>query len=128
TAAAVALLIVVFVGDVTMSDSFDAARWRAGQVGVASGVSATDVDAGFEWVGFHYSGIAGPSSLRRSQVTPPGYMFYFPRSGACIMVSATPLPAPDNVQVGKVAYRGTFLLGSNELFVYRNKPACELAS
>ena len=44
--------------------SFDGARWRMGDEAVRLGFAAETVDAGFEWVGFHATGLA--SSPRRA--------------------------------------------------------------
>jgi hypothetical protein len=63
--------------------AFDAARWEAGRQLVAAGVPATDVDAGFEWSGYH-----SPNGVDRRPV--PGrlnwYSTHFPENRRCFAV------------------------------------------
>lgn len=58
-ASAFVLLLLLINVKVTMfSDLVDGMRWQAAERSVASGLSADEVDGGFDWVGFHYPGIA----------------------------------------------------------------------
>jgi len=44
------------------SFAYDAARYREGEAAVATGYDARTVDAGYEWVGYHASGVGNPGS------------------------------------------------------------------
>ena len=55
-AATVALTLVagaVAISVTLNADSYDGARWSAGQIAVEAGARADAVDAGFDWVGSH---------------------------------------------------------------------------
>lgn len=56
----VVVLGVVSIALTLNSDAYDAARWKAGQELVAMGVPANEIDAGFEWVGYHDHGAINP--------------------------------------------------------------------
>jgi hypothetical protein len=110
--------------------AFDAARWQAASSLVARGVPPTDIDAGFEWVGYHASGPAAWSSApenaqntSRSSAHPDALSFYmalFEHSRECYVVSASPL---DGLRLDSTArYRTYALAGSSKLWVYQLSP------
>ena len=63
-----ALLIVIASSAVALTlneNAFSAARWAMGRTAIQHGIAAENVDAGYEWVGFHATGLAvtGPASF-----------------------------------------------------------------
>jgi len=104
------------------SDAFDAARWRAGQRLVASGIPAGRVDAGFEWVGAHTTATA---DIHAARISPERSwwvsMFGLPVSCGVVAASAT---APRGyVEVGTLSWRPELAWGHAELVLYR-APGC----
>lgn len=98
--------------------AFDAARWRAASSLVAQGIPPNNIDAGFEWVGYHAS---QPASWSSSHADGLGfYMRMFEHSRECYVVSASPLDGllPDSSS----QYRTYALVGSSKLWVYRVSP------
>lgn len=126
-ATAAALLALVAAVVVGSSASFDAARWRAGEAAVRAGIPARDVDAGFEWVGYHYRGVVNEAVPRRSAYTPPGYMNMFPAAGNCGLVAAERQSGDDFELITQVPYRQWLGTRLEYLWVYRYAPGCETA-
>ena len=63
----VAVNAIVSLALLLNAAAFDGARWRMGDEAVRLGFAAETVDAGFEWVGFHATGLAeltAPASRR----------------------------------------------------------------
>jgi len=121
-----ALAVVVAVAVTLNSDSFDAARWAAGQELVAMGVPSTKVDAGFEWVGYHYPGLAvhgrdvpgGPPYDKWYEATFPGF-------SACAVVASSPLGYPGLALARTEPYREVGFAGAERLYLYQVKaPGC----
>ena len=100
------------------SFAYDAARWRAGEAAVAVGYSATTVDAGYEWVGYHTGGHANETP------TAHGLTWYddaFMPTRPCAVVSNSPLDKPGYVLISdaSTAYRQYLLVGPDEpLYLY----------
>jgi Dolichyl-phosphate-mannose-protein mannosyltransferase len=122
--AALALVGTVVVGS---GASFDAARWRGGEAAIDAGIAAGDIDAGFEWVGFHYDGVVNEAVPRRSAYTPPGYMNMFPAAGNCGLVAASEQTGEDFELLATVPYRQWLGVSVEHLWVYRYRPGCEAA-
>lgn len=98
--------------------AFDAARWRAASSLVARGAAATDIDAGFEWVGYHASEPAARSSAHADALS--FYMRMFEYSRECYVVSASPL---NGLRLDSTEqYRTYALVGSSKLWVYQVSP------
>jgi hypothetical protein len=127
TVAGAAALVLIGVAGVGSAASFDSARWRAGQVAVDAGIPAEDVDAGFEWVGFHYGGVANEPVARRSAPTPPGYMDSFPAAGNCGLVAASPQADPDFQLIKTISYSHWIGARIHHLWVYRYVKGCDAA-
>ena len=72
--------------------AFDGARWRMGDEAVRRGFAAETVDAGFEWVGFHATGLAELRALREPSMTE--YAVKFPSFRQCAVASSSPLDFP----------------------------------
>lgn len=68
-----ALLVLVTTALTVNADTYSAARWHAGQVAVAHGVPAKAVDAGFEWVGAHATGVVNKSLHPAGPAYEPWY-------------------------------------------------------
>ncbi|MDK9669357.1 hypothetical protein [Propionibacterium freudenreichii] len=116
-AGAVGLVVVAALSwSVTASTlARDGAQWRAAERLVARGVSATDIDAGFEWLGWHSSRpmVAGSGVLGAH-----GYTSSFADTRACYTVSQSPLP--DMAVVETVHYPRFAVAGSSALWVQRS--------
>lgn len=107
--------------------SFDAARWHAAEQLQASGLAATDIDAGLEWVGFHAAGPADQSAKSAETGGSGGwYVSMFSGSRACRVVSASELSADEASGAELVAttpYPTFGLFGQSTLWIYRNSCA-----
>jgi hypothetical protein len=116
-----ALSLVLVVEEQTTS----AARWSAGEHAVSTGIPATDIDAGFEWMGWHYQGVAGEPAEPRWRKPASWYnVLEFPASANCIFMSFAPRSEPSLRLLEKRSYRPFFAWGRRYVFVYRNEPAC----
>lgn len=96
--------------------ALDAREWHVGQRLVATGVSPRDIDAGFDWVGWHAAGPADAALLGSS----PRESFYVPMfrgSRACLVVSSQAVP--EATLVGSVPYESFALFGTSRFLVYR---------
>jgi hypothetical protein len=118
-----ALVAGVLATTVTLNaDSYDGARWSAGQEAVKAGARASSVDAGFDWVGAH----ADAPAVRAHQVAGvPSYeMWYdqlFPRFRDCAFVSGS-LPAPRGTSlIGIVRYEEVGFAVPEHLYIYAVK-------
>lgn len=85
--------------------AYDAARWEVAEDLVATGVPATDVNAGLEWNGYH-----SPEGM-----SPPG-TWKFPGLRSCYLVAAAPQL---NRQAASVrTYRPFIIAGEARLWTY----------
>jgi len=113
------LLVVVTVALTVNADTYDAARWHAGQIAVAHGVPATAVDAGFEWVGAHAIGIVNLSLHPASAPAyEPWYALMEPGFRECAVTTASPLSYPNLRLVQKTSYELVGLAGRRTLYIY----------
>jgi hypothetical protein len=121
-----ALLALTVVGTVE-EHTFDAARWEAGEAAVARGTDASDIDAGFEWMGWHYDGVAF-SNDAPLRIHPPAksYTLLFAGVRNCEAVSSSLLLNPDLRLVDVLTYDAGLFLGERSLYTYRNDFSCRL--
>ncbi len=101
-------------------NAFDAARWSMGEAAVRRGISAETIDAGYEWVGFHSTGLAVPFQQQASNET--WYAALWPNFRLCAMVSSSPLSIEGFTleHINLAAYRTMLFFGSdNPLYLYR---------
>jgi hypothetical protein len=123
---AVLLLAAVSLVVVVEENTSSAARWEAGKAAVARGTAATAVDAGFEWMGWHYPRIVGDETGPRLWRDPATWynVLKFPSAGNCVLMSFAPRRESwlNLIEVRK--YQTFVLWGSRPLFVYRNPRAC----
>lgn len=75
--------------------AFDAARWSAAQTVVSRGVKAQVIDAGLEWVGYHYRGGVVPAVQNRARNKQrAGLPWYtqslFPAAPECYVLTSSP--------------------------------------
>lgn len=103
--ATVVAITVVSLGLTLAGIAYDTARWNAGKQLEASGVPATDIDAGLEWRGYH---------SERGMV--PAGSWVFPGNRSCYVVTATPAPGAEPLRVAD--YRTFVLFGHSQLWVY----------
>jgi hypothetical protein len=115
-----ALVVGVTAAVVTLnSDSYDAARWAAGQDLVKAGFPAREVDAGFEWVGSHATGLARPG--RAVAGAPPYEQWYdqmFPGFRDCALVSGSRLLWPSLRLIRTVSYDEVAFARPEPLYLY----------
>ena len=100
------------------SFAYDAARYRGGEAAVAFGYDAQRVDAGYEWVGYHASGV-GNSSSGTYGVT--WYDDQLLKDSPCAVLSNSPLddPAFSLIRVDESAYLQYLFFGPAEpLYLY----------
>jgi hypothetical protein len=122
-AAAIALVSTAIVLEDSASS---AARWQAGERSVGRGIPATSVDAGFEWMGWHYPHrVAHPTGAAGWRDPATWYnVLEFPAASNCVVMSFAPLREPWLELVDVRRYRAFLLWGEHRVFVYRNPPAC----
>lgn len=117
---AVSLMVALSLAVSSSAMAFDAARWEVAKGLEASGVSATDIDAGLEWVGYHSP---VPASQEEEPDLAPDVNFYmrmFPKSRQCYVVSSSPLSEGSLVRTE--AFRSFALAGSSTLWIYQFQP------
>jgi len=102
------------------SDVFDGARWSAGEQLVAMGVPATKVDAGFEWVGYHFAGLAVHGrEVQGEPAYDKSYEAIFPGFSACAIVSSSKLRDQRLELIGAVPYKELGFAVTEHLYLYR---------
>ena len=105
--------------------AYAAARWSAGRAAVAAGFDPREVDAGFEWSGYHHRGLVGDPSVTARVAEPrPFYMPLFGGSSNCVTVASSPQTAPALELLGERRYRPFPSADERSLWVYRNAGAC----
>jgi len=106
--------------------AFDAARWRIGEDEVGRGVPAAWIDAGFEWVGYHATGVADVSKPFPDGATR--YTRLWSSYRQCVVVSSSRLtwPGLELAATRPEAYRRLLFVGARtRLYVYRSTdPGC----
>jgi hypothetical protein len=121
-----AVLGCLSVVNLLASDAFAVARWRFGETAVATGVPASHVDAGMEWVGYFAVG-------RATAYAPPprGQMWYtgwWPSFRLCATVSSSRIERRGFVLLleDRAAYRQFGPIGRDQpLYLYRFEgPGC----
>jgi hypothetical protein len=124
-----ALVVVTGTASVTLllnADAFDAARWRMGEEAVRLGYAANTIDAGFEWVGLHATGLVDPKARPVPNLT--SYASKFPSFHQCARASSSPLDLPGFTLLSTRpnAYRLLLIAGPKEtLYLYAFAgPAC----
>ena len=125
--AALVLLIGAVTAALTLNaDSYDGARWRAGDLAVKAGFAPSVVDAGFEWVGTHTSEDAN----RALQVLPgPGYEAWYDKLIAgfrdCAFVTGSPSPQPGLRLLRITTYDELGFAVPEHLWIYSvHRPGC----
>jgi Dolichyl-phosphate-mannose-protein mannosyltransferase len=97
--------------------AFDAARWQAGERLVELGVPAGEVDAGYEWVGFHADSVANAARPVPARTWYEGWWKSF---RPCGIVSSEPLTDPEARPLETMAYRLNLVAGPDAtLYLYR---------
>ena len=99
------------------SNAFDAGRWRAGEQLVKLGIRADEIDAGYEWMGYHATSPGDPTR-RTSTVT--FYRSWWPSFRECGLVSSEVTNRPDVQLVGTTEYELNLISGPTEtLYLYQ---------
>jgi len=117
------VLAVVSMSFLLNSASFDAARWTAGQRLMETGLRADQIDAGYEWVGYHAT-TQGDPTLRTS--TETFYGSWWPAFQRCGLVTSDPTPPADGRLIGTLPYQLNLVTGPTEvLYLFRvSGPGC----
>lgn len=119
------LLVLVSTALTVNADSYSVARWHAGQIAVSLGVPANEVDAGFEWVGAHASGVANVLEQPSAPNYEPFYALVQPGFRDCAVVSNAPLDYPELHFVRTTSYDLLGFVGSRPLYIYKSSaPGC----
>jgi hypothetical protein len=125
--AVLALVIGAVTAALTLNaDSYDGARWHAGDLAVQAGFAPSVVDAGFEWVGTHTSEDAN----RALQVLPaPDYEAWYDKLFAgfrdCAFVTGSPSPQPDLRLLRITTYDELGFAVPEHLWIYSvQRPGC----
>jgi hypothetical protein len=108
------------------SHAFDVARWRAGEALMRLGVPAEEIDAGYEWTGYHAT---SPASAPTPGSAGTTYRDMWPSFRLCGLVSSATEPADDADPVGTMRYDLNLVAGPSEmLYLYRvTSPDCTQA-
>ncbi len=109
------------------ADAFDGARWMAGEKLSRDAMTAAQIDAGFEWVGYHYPGLAVHG---RNVVGQPSYdkqyEAAFPAFSACAVVSSSAQRNPALSSLGVLGYDELGFARKEHLYLYQvHSPACQ---
>jgi 4-amino-4-deoxy-L-arabinose transferase-like glycosyltransferase len=96
------------------SFAYDAARNRGGEAAVAMGYAAQTVDAGYEWVGYHASGIEDSSSAAVRLNWYDDWSSFLP----CAVLSNSPLDLGTHrlIRIDRSAYLQYLFFGPTEPF------------
>jgi Dolichyl-phosphate-mannose-protein mannosyltransferase len=124
------VLMLLFNAVLTLNAaSFSVGVWNAGQAAVARGVPASQIDAGFAWVGTHATTQAYPRRKAYLQSEEGKYDAYFPRFRECAVVSGRPLDVR-GLTLGEVRHYDEYgIFGARSLYLYLNEDLCgKLAS
>src|SRR5262249_30927121 len=92
---------------------------------IALGYKPETIDAGFDWVGYHYPGEARPNIVVSTPATypPASYDAYFPNFVRCAIVSGDSHAPPGYVALDQVSHRRMFGLRSTTAYLYGNTTA-----
>ena len=131
--AAGAFVPLLLLGMVSATDTQDLLdlRWAAGERLVQAGYRADQIDAGFDWVGYHYPKIARPDriTLEPKDYPPATYDAYFPEFRRCAFVSPQPIAAPPGFRlVDTVRHHRLFGLTSDTMYLYGVDPPTDASS
>lgn len=114
--AVLSLFSIIAILFMLNSFAFDSGRWRAGERLVQLGFAPDEVDAGYEWVGFHSSSFPGPSP------TGGGATFYetwWSARRTCAIATGT---VGREILLGKVEYSLYLIAGPTQsLYLYGAK-------
>jgi hypothetical protein len=116
----VPLLLLGVVGATDTQDLLDL-RWASGDRLVQLGYRPEQIDAGFDWIGYHYPGSARPDIVVANppDYPPATYDSYFPTFRRCAFVSPVPVTPPPNFQlVGTKSGHRLFGLESATFYLY----------
>lgn len=95
------------------SHAFDAARWRAGQALADIGVPADQIDAGYEWMGYHATTMGYPGRH-------PFYRGWWPAFEPCGIVTADPTLVEHGRRTGMTTYDLYLVAGPTTIiYLYR---------
>ena len=131
--AAVAFVPLLVLGTVSATDTQDLVdlRWTAGEHLVQLGYRADQVDAGFDWVGYHYPGSARPDrvTLEPKDYPPATYDAYFPDFLRCAFISPQRIKAPPGYKLqATVRHDRLFGLTSDTMYLYGVDPPSNTSS
>ena len=109
SAVAIAGLLVFSLATTAYGTARDAARWHAAQKLADSGIPTTDIDAGFEWVGWH------SGQPKTAPSTMGSWASAFSDTRACYTVASSQLPAGEVITTHD--YNTFVLFGDSTIWV-----------
>jgi len=117
-------LAILAIGLALNSYAFDAARWQAGTALLEAGVPANEIDAGYEWMGYHATSRAYAADPFPARIWYEGW---WPTFQLCGFASSTPGIVPGAQTVGEVDYRLYLVAGPTaRLHLYAvDAPGCQ---
>ncbi len=122
TLTAIVFVPIALLGVISAVDSQDLLelRWHGGDRLVELGYAPANVDAGFDWVGYHYRGVARPDIIvDELTVYPPAtYDAYFPDFVRCAIVSGESTAPPGYVLLDRVQHHRLFGLRTTTAYLY----------
>ena len=120
------IVVAVAIALMLNADAYDGARWKAGQVAVKAGIAASEVDAGFEWVGSHAT--EDTLAYRKLAGAPAYETWYdqmFPGFRDCAVVSGSPQGEAALELVGTTRYNELGFAVPERLYIYVvRSPGC----
>jgi len=122
TMATVAFVPLLVLGAVSATDSQDILelRWAGGERLVELGYKPDTIDAGFDWVGYHYPGNARPDMV---VVEPPSYPpatydVFFPGFVRCAFVSGDPVAPPGYTLLDQISRHRLFGIRTTTAYLF----------
>ena len=117
----VPLALLGLISAVDSQDLLDL-RWAGSERLVELGYAPANVDAGFDWVGYHYRGVARPDVVVPELVEypPATYDVYFPDFVRCAIVSGEATPPPGYVLLDRVHKHRLFGLRTTTAYLFAN--------
>jgi len=122
TVTAVMFVPLLVLGVLSATDSQDILdlRWAGRDRLVAMGYDARTIDAGFDWMGYHYPGTARPDGIveQPASYPPATYDVFFPSFVRCAFVSGDAVAPAGYTLVGRISGDRLFGLRSTTAYLY----------
>ena len=99
--------------------SWHSAAWKEAETLTATGIPATQIDAGFTWCGWHHPGLVGAKEKSKSDdYYISSYLRrFFPNCDNQYCISFSPMRGFEVIR--QVSYKGAFWLGEKKLYILK---------